>query len=94
MMVVIKRPGEKIKFCNVKNSVDSFEKIIGAPFAVLPKGNLNIFLGKDVNVGKQNICIDGVNIHGPIIITGSTVLGLETDVMHRHLKEIKRLNVV
>ena len=94
MKIAIKKPGVNIKYCNLKPTFNNFYMIIGEPFIALPKGNLNIFMGKSVNKGPRNITIDGIDVCGPIIISGSTSTGIETDLTLRNLKEIKELNFI
>lgn len=94
MKIAIKRPGEKLTYCNVKPTNDNFLKIIGVPFIALPKGNLNVYMSKNANVGERNVQLDGVDVCGTIIISGSTATGIATDLTLRDIKEIKELNVV
>ena len=94
MKIAIKRPGENIRYCNLKPTFNNFYKIIGEPFIALPKGNLSIFMSKSVNKGTRNVTIDGIDVCGPIIISGSTSTGIETDLTLRNIKEIEELKIV
>lgn len=91
MKVVIKNPNEKPKYCHLENSFNAFYNVIGSVFGALPTGNVILFFNLNVNVGEPNITVDGVLICGPIIITGSTPDGIETNLNKTHIKTIQNL---
>ena len=70
---------------------DNFYNVIGAPFVVLPVGNVNLFFNANVTDGEPNITVNDIQICGPIIITGSTPDGIETSLNKNHLTTLRCL---
>ena len=94
MKVVIKNPNEKPKFCHLDNTFNAIYKVIGSVFGALPIDNVILFFNLNVTDGEPNITVDNVQICGPIIITGSTPDGIETNLNKTHLKTIQKFNLL
>lgn len=89
--VVIKKPNERPIYCYLDNTFFTFYNVIGAPFVVLPVGNVNLFFNANVTDGEPNITVNDIQICGPIIITGSTPDGIETSLNKNHLTTLRCL---
>lgn len=87
MQVIVKKPGDKLRIQNVKNTYFDFFKVIGGTFTVLPINDVNVYMSADMK-GEKNFKINNVDVCGTVIITGATSDGIETDIRLKHFDTV------